>query len=60
MIDYNEAKDLSEEEIIALGQKIVEEKNNIAQRFNSMTPEEKKENMDMVFQCELLDFKCIH
>lgn len=57
MIDYNEVKDLSEEEIIVLGQSIAEEKNNIAQRFNSMTPEERKENMNMVSQCELLDFK---
>lgn len=57
MIDYNEVKDLSEEETIALGQSIAEEKNNIAQRFNSMKPEERKENMNMVFQCELLDFK---
>lgn len=57
MIDYNEVKDLSEEETIALGQSIAEEKNNIAQRFNSMTPEERKENMNMVSQCELLDFK---
>lgn len=57
MIDYNEVKDLSEEETIALGQSIAEEKNNIAQRFNSMTPEERKKNMTMVSQCELLDFK---
>lgn len=57
MINYNEVKDFSEEEIIALGQSIAEEKNNIAYRFNSMTPEERKENMDMVSQCELLDFK---
>ncbi|MBO5138454.1 MAG: hypothetical protein J6B89_02310 [Bacilli bacterium] len=57
MIDYNEVKDLSEEETIALGQSIVEEKNSIAQRFNSMTPEERKNNISMVSQCELLDFK---
>ena len=57
MIDYNEVKDLSEGETIALGQSIAEEKNNIAQRFNSMTPEERENNMSMVSQCELLDFK---
>lgn len=57
MIDYNEVKNLSEEEIIALTQSIVEEKNNIAQRFNSMDPEAREENMNMVFWCELLDFK---
>ena len=57
MIDYNEVKDLSEEEIISLGQSIAEEKNRIAQNFNSMELEERKRNMDMVSQCELLDFK---
>lgn len=57
MIDYNEVKDLSEGETIALGQSIAEEKNCIAQRFNFMTPEERENNMSMVSQCELLDFK---
>ncbi len=57
MINYNEVKDFSEEEIIALVQSIAEEQNNIAQRFNSMTPEERIENMDMVSQHESLDFK---
>lgn len=42
MIDYNEVKDLSEEETITLGQSIAEEKNSIAQRFNSLTLEERK------------------
>ncbi len=57
IIDYNEVKDLSEEEIIAVAQSILEEKNNIAQIFNSMTSKEKQENMNMVSQCEFLDFK---
>lgn len=57
IIDYNEVKDLSEEETIALGQSIAEEKNNIAHRFNSMTPEEREYNEELVTQCELLDFK---
>lgn len=47
MIDYNEVKDLSEEEIITLGQSIVEEKNRIAQKFNSMEINERKRNMGM-------------
>jgi len=57
MIDYNEVKDLSEEETIELACSIAEEQNSIAQRFNSMTPEERENNMSMVSQCELLDFK---
>lgn len=57
MIDYNEVKDLSEEETMALGQSIAEMRNSIAQKFNSMPPEKRKRNMNMVSQCELLDFK---
>ena len=57
MIDFDEVKDLSEAEIIDLGQKIASERNSIAQKFNSMSPEEKEKNADMVFQCDLLDFK---
>ena len=57
MIDYNEVKDLKEEETIALGQNIVKNKNNIVQRFNFMTQRERKKNMNMVSQCNLLNFK---
>lgn len=57
MIDYNEVKDLSEEETIELGQSIAQAKNEIAQKFNSMNPEDREKNMNMVSQCELLDFK---
>ena len=57
MIDFNKVKDLSKEEIIAFGQSIAEERNRIAQKLNSMTQEEIKENMNMVSQYELLDFK---
>ena len=57
IIDYNEVKDLSDEEIIALAQKACEERNAVAYQFNSMSLEERKENASMIFRCELLDFK---
>lgn len=57
MVDYNKVKDLSEEEIINLGQGIQQERNEIAEKFNSMKPEERQKHMDMYDQCELLDFK---
>lgn len=57
MVDYSEVKDLSDEEIMALAQRVCEERNIIAQQFNSMSSEEKKENVSMCFRCELLDFK---
>lgn len=57
IIDYNEVKDLSEKEIIELGQSIAKEKNSIAQKYNAMEIEEKAKNMNLVSQYELLDFK---
>ena len=57
MIDFNKVKDLSEEEMITLGRSIAEERNRVAHKLNSMTQEEIKENMNMVSQYELLDFK---
>lgn len=57
MINYNDIKDLSEKEIIELGQNIAQERNEIVIKFNSMTEEERKENMNMVQQCDFLDFK---
>ena len=50
IVDYNSVKDLSDDEIIEIGQ-------SIAQKFNSMSSDERKENMEMITQCELLDFK---
>lgn len=57
IIDFNEVKDLSEEERTALVNRIEVEKFRVEQKLNSMTQEEKKENMNMVSQYKLLDFK---
>lgn len=54
MIDYNEVKDLSDEEHIALAQSIADEMNAIAEKFNSMSPKQKKKNINMISQLELL------
>ena len=57
IIDYNSVKDLSDDEIIEMGQRIAQAKNQIAEQFNSMSKDERKKNLEMVTQCELLDFK---
>lgn len=57
MIDYNEVKNLSEDEIIKLANSICDEREKIAETFNSMTDEERKQNIDMVLKCDLLEFK---
>lgn len=57
IIDYNEVKDLSEDEIIKLAENIGEERDKIATTFNSMSEEERKQHGDMVTKCDLLEFK---
>jgi len=58
IINYDEFKDLSEEEIINLGQSIAQEKNRIANKFNSMPEKFREENIDIVEEkCKLLGFK---
>ncbi len=50
-------KDLTNDEIIELGQSIAQARNKIAQQFNSMSKAEQQENFDMLTKCELLDYK---
>ena len=57
MVDYNSVKDLSDEEIIKMGQDIFEKRNKIAHEFLAMSEEERNKHTDMPVQCELLDFK---
>lgn len=57
IIDYNEVKDLTEEENMALGQRIAEEKNALGKIFNSMSEEQRKANMNIFNYCQLLDLK---
>ena len=48
---------ITDDEIIRLGNDVAQERNNIAETFNSMTEGQKKEHMHMVDECEMLDFK---
>lgn len=57
MIDYNEVKDLIEDEIIKLAKNIEKEREKIATTFNSMSKKEKNQHIDMVTKCDLLEFK---
>lgn len=57
IVDYDSVKDLGEEQIIELGQDIVQQKNNIATKYNAMTNDERRANEHMVYECERLDFK---
>ncbi len=57
MIDYNDVYNLSEDEMIELGNKIAKQRNDIAKKYNAMSPEDKKKNYNLIRECELLDFK---
>jgi len=57
IIDYGSVKDLTEEEIISLGNKVAEEKNCIASKFNAMSISERENNTHLINECEVLDFK---
>ena len=57
IVDYNSVKDLSEEEIIDMGQKVANKKNSIAKTYNAMTSSIREENIHLVYECERLDYK---
>ena len=57
IVDYNSVKDLSEEEIIDMGQKVANKRNSIAKTYNAMTSSIREENIHLVYECERLDYK---
>ena len=57
MIDYNEVRSLSEKEMILLARKVAKEEENLAHKFNSMSDEDKHNNLGIINECELLEFK---
>ena len=57
IIDYNEIKKLSEEEIFDLARSIIKEKNTIFQKLSTMTNEEREQNTNLVTDYEFLQFK---
>jgi hypothetical protein len=57
MVDYNELKNLSEEEIIKLAENTNKERDEIVLTYNSMPVEERQKHGDMVTKCDLLEFK---
>ena len=59
-VDYAKLASMSEEEIMAYGMSIAEEKNKFAEKFNAMSEEERKEKYEEAADyAELLDFKML-
>ena len=59
IVDYDSVKDLDESQIIELGNTVVQQKNNIATQYNSMTYDERRANKHMILECERLDLKIL-
>ena len=58
IIDYNEVKDLTEEQIIQLGKEVAAEKNRRADEFNAQPETYRRETIERVLaEQELFDFK---
>lgn len=58
ILDLNEVKNLSFDELIKLGQKTSNERNDIATKFNLLPENEKNELYDeTMLTCKLLDYK---
>ncbi len=57
LIDYDEVRDLSKEEIIALAESYEEERIRIANDFNAMSLEDRKKNRGMMNYFALLERK---
>lgn len=58
IINYDDVKGLSDDEIMEMGNKILAERSQIADNFNSLSEEERLYNIEKVEeQCDLLEFK---
>lgn len=57
IVDYKQYRGLSEEQIIECGQQIGAQMNEVAMKWNGMTPEQREENEDVYTRHESLEFK---
>ena len=58
LLDFEDVKDLTEEEIIELGQSVAAEKNEIAKKFNELPEDERRAQYDEAIQkMDQYDFK---
>lgn len=58
IINYDDVKDLSDDEIMEMGNIVLAERSEIADNFNLLSEEERIHNIDNVEeQCDLLEFK---
>ena len=58
VIDYDQYKDFSEEQLIAEVKKLEDKANGIAEKWNDMTSEERRENSELYEEHQNLDYIC--
>lgn len=56
VIDYDQYKDLTDEQLEEEGQKLATKANEIAEKWNSMTPEERQQNSNLPQEHENLGY----
>lgn len=56
IIDYDQYKDLTDEQLEEEGQKLATKANEIAERWNAMTPEERQQNSNLLQEHENLGY----
>lgn len=57
ILDYNQVKDMTEDELIEYGEKIITQYNELAETFNALSEQEQMQNTELDMQCDLLAFK---
>lgn len=57
IVDYDELKKMSDDQIVELGNEIVHEQNKIAESYNFMTEFERKKNQNLIQKYDCLEHK---
>lgn len=57
ILDYNQVKDMTEDELIEYGERIITQYNELAETFNALSEQERMQNIELDMQCDLLGFK---
>lgn len=57
ILDYNQVKDMTEDELIEYGERIITQYNELAETFNALSEQEQMQNTELDMQCDLLAFK---
>lgn len=57
ILDYNQVKDKTEDELIEYCERIITQYNELAETFNALSEQEQMQNTELDMQCDLLAFK---